>query len=315
MEQTAHLNNTSFKRFALIYTAVITNYLLVRAFFNEYLSDETASYWYYAYRGAFYGKGIVLDAANHPLNSLLSHFSYLIFGDVPVLIRIWSVLSYLLYAYFSFKICQQYTRTALKYLAFAALNSVPYMLEYFAYTRGYGLSMGFFMGSVYWLIQLVKNPSTKFLTYTYAMGIIAFSANLTLLSSLFLTGTVVLMLHFLKRRELSKKQHLHYVLLHTMLGIAVLPFILFSFRLKEAGAFYYSSLDGIWDMTGRTLSQNVFFCQQEWLMYLYVAFFLLIIVNLLIQLKTGDLMSFAQGQNSVVAFLFFGNNFFFQNFR
>jgi hypothetical protein len=307
LENKINLDNKSFNRFAIVFTIVITIYLLLRAFFNEFLADETASYWYFAYKGNFYGKNIVLDAANHPLNSLLSHFSYLVFGDIKGLIRIWSVLSYLLYAYFSYQICLQYKRKYLQYLAFVALNSIPYMLEYFAYTRGYGLSMGFFMGSLYWLVRFSKYPDIKSLIYCYIFGLLGFSANLTLLSTLLLTFSFAFFIQLAFWKNIQQKTNIRLIILHVLLIISIVPFVQFSFRLKEAGALYYSSLDGLWDMTGKSLSQYVLFYDKTPLMYVFIFIFLLFVYFLCRLLIQNGWRKFIQLDNTIVAFLFFGN--------
>ncbi|MEO9258146.1 MAG: hypothetical protein ABI207_07180, partial [Crocinitomicaceae bacterium] len=121
---------------ALLFSGFVLSYLVCRAFYSEFISDETASYWYFVYRGWFWGDQVVWDAANHPLNSYIGYHLYNIVGDIPGILRSGSLISYIFYAFATYKFTGLLNRKSLQILAFIALNSIPYMLEYFAYLRG-----------------------------------------------------------------------------------------------------------------------------------------------------------------------------------
>lgn len=122
---------------SIVLIVFVLGYLLIRAFHTEFISDETASYWYFVYRGWFWGDQVVWDAANHPLNSYIGHHLYNQFGDAPGILRIGSIISFLFYAYATYQFTGLLQRKSLQILGFIALNTIPYLLEYFAYLRGY----------------------------------------------------------------------------------------------------------------------------------------------------------------------------------
>ncbi len=307
MNKTQSNSSFRFQVFCLIITGILLTYLVLRAFITEFLSDETATYWYFVYRGAFHGEKIVMDAANHPLNSLLGHWMYRIFGDVKGWIRIFSVISYLFYAWASYQLMKEFTKRKVRYLGFLALNCIPYMLEYFAYSRGYGLSLGFFLVAVYHAIQLSKVLKMKHLLLAYLFIGIAFAANLTLSNTVLLFIGLGILIQWINRKNLSLKHHLLFILAHVTLVVYMLPFIDFALRLKEAGALYYSSLDGIWDMTGKTLSRYVFFLDHDAWMYAYIAIFIAFVYLLFRSFSFKNLHEWVAKPIFTFNFLFFGN--------
>lgn len=282
-------------------------YLLFRAFITEFISDETATYWYFVYRGDFRGDNIVWDAANHPLNSFLSHWMYRFFGDIKGFLRIFSVLSFVLYAWASFKLSSLYQRKSLQILSFMALTSIPYMLEYFGYMRGYGLSLGFFMAAIYYMISFGKTRQIKYVAGVALFAWLAFIANLTLLNSLFLFLFNIALIQITFRKELKIGHHALIVGIAVLLLLVTLPFILFAFELKEHGALYYSSLDGIWDMTGKTLTRYVFFADQDWIMYVYILLFIIILWFSWKALVGIGWKKWIVSRNTSFQILFFGN--------
>lgn len=292
---------------ALFFTGIILLYLLLRAFNTEFISDETAAYWYYAYRGWFWGDQVVWDAANHPLNSFLGYHLYNQVGDVPGILRIGSIVSFLFYAFAIYQFTGLLQRKRLQLFSFIALLSIPYMLEYFAYLRGYGLSMGFFMTCLWFLYRYANSFKLLHLVFTYVFAFIALSANLTLLNSLILIISAVGLIHLTHFKQLKWWQHGAFILGTLILARITWPLIAFALKLKASGALYYSSLDGIWDMTGKSLSRYIFFTDHDFLMYAFIALFLFLGFRLWKEYSTNGWKVFLKSSNTWIAFLFFGN--------
>jgi hypothetical protein len=296
-----------FKSFAFLFTLAMLTYLLLRAFITEFISDETATYWYFIHRGAFWGENTVWDAANHPLNSFLGHWIHKFTGDVIGWVRIFSVVSFLIYAWASYKLCKNFTKQSLRYLSFVALNSIPYFMEYFAYTRGYGLSMGFYLVGIYHFIAFCKDKSTLRLLYVYLFSFLSFAANLTTVNSVILIIGGVLLVQLTYIKTFTIRKQIEFFVLLGLLVLAMLPLIEFALKLKEAGALYYSSLDGIWDMTGKTLSRYVLFLDQDILMYFYLFLFLVMISLSLKSLFILKWKKWLEERETSLMLLFFGN--------
>jgi|GEM_PF-2942700 len=292
---------------ALLFSGFVLSYLVCRAFYSEFISDETASYWYFVYRGWFWGDQVVWDAANHPLNSYIGYHLYNLFGDIPGILRSGSLISYIFYAFATYKFTGLLNRKSLQILAFIALNSIPYMLEYFAYLRGYGLSMGFFMCGLWYLYKFANEQKIKYVIIIYFFSFISFSANLTLLNSVILTIIAVVFVSFIHRKKFNWKQSAIIILASLLLIISCLPLIDFALKLKASGALYYSSLDGIWDMTGKSLSRYIFFTDSDILMPIFLVVFILFLVILWREFKKLGWDKLLLSSNTWIAYFFFGN--------
>jgi hypothetical protein len=268
-------NALTFRRFALLTGLLIGSYLLLRAWINEPLHDEIATYYFYIYQGDFWGENMVVDANNHLLNSFVCHLMYPFAKDTFFWYRLPNICCFFLYLYFSYKWLNLLENKTLKYLGLLTLCGIPYMMEYFAYTRGYGMSMALLMGSIWHLRKYLLTPSFKSLSFSLLFILMAISANLTLLySSLIIIGILFLHLFFINKED---KRFLALLPLVPSLIIVVL-FVIYGMMLKNAGALYYGERDGYWLVTGRSLSKYIFY-NDGWLsalillvMYLSIGF-------------------------------------------
>lgn len=247
-----------YKRLSILLCAFIFIYLYIRAWFNEPLHDEIATFFFYIYQGDFAGENMVVDANNHLLNSLIGHWLYPFAKGQFFWYRLPSLLSIFLYFYATYHLCKNYKNELVAFFSFVALNMIPFVMEYFAYTRGYGISLGFFMLSLYWIVRYIETHKLFRLIGIFGILSITISANLTFLQ-LGLMISVLLGLVIWQNALLSLKQKL----LHTciVLGFvgAMVPAAMYAIFLKDAGALYYGDLRGLWTTTGRSLTRYIFF--------------------------------------------------------
>src|ERR1044072_2866210 len=89
---------------------------------------------------------------NHILNSLLIKFFTWVMGTSVFITRLPNVLAYFFYLIFSYLICKKLNYGPLIIAGFILLNINPYVLEFFALARGYGLANLFLIGAIYYLI-------------------------------------------------------------------------------------------------------------------------------------------------------------------
>lgn len=247
------LSRITYKGIALTLFLFLFAYLCLRAIYVEPLHDELATYYFYIYQGDFYGKHEVFDANNHLLNSLLSHFIYKLSGDNWLFLRLPNLLAFVLYSYGLYELIKNLSNKWNKIIVFSGIASIPFILEYFANCRGYGLSMGFFIVSLSFFVSYFKSGRIAQLWLAYFLVILAVASNLT-----FITISMLLIVYIIVYTLVIRNYKL---LLPTLLFFcALIPFILFGLTLKEKGALYYGSLDGIWDVTGESLFEyTVFF--------------------------------------------------------
>ncbi len=250
-------SNKIHKGVSVLLFLFIFGYLLLRLLFNETLHDEIATYYFYFYHGDFIGKTIQWDANNHLLNSVIGSVLYKIFGDNFTILRLPNLLSFILFFVGSYKLTVSLKTPFLKLTGLLALTCIPFVLDYFAYARGYGMSMGFLMLSLYYFLNYQQTFLRKKLFYSYLLLLLAVSANLTLINTAFIMMGLNILAPFL--HDNRKNFELKIWTIHLFCFVGMLPLILFALVLKETGALYYGSLDGLWEITGKSLSKMVLF--------------------------------------------------------
>jgi hypothetical protein len=99
-------------------------------------------------------------ATNHFLNTLLTKGSYLVAGSSEFVLRVPNLIGYAMYICFSCLILFATTRPAVAVAGCMLLNLNPYVLDFFAMSRGYGLSLGFLMGALFFLFRFLARLRT-----------------------------------------------------------------------------------------------------------------------------------------------------------
>ena len=139
-------------------------YVVARAIFVPLTYDEAASYLRYISQDFFAVFNFEV-ATNHFLNTLLTKLVSVIAGDSEFALRIPSLIGYGLYLYFSVRILEWVPNRAFALAGLLLLNLNPYLLDYFALSRGYGLSLGLLMGSLFFLLRFVSRRSGSSSTF------------------------------------------------------------------------------------------------------------------------------------------------------
>ncbi|MGB0915090.1 MAG: hypothetical protein ACPGVI_03415 [Crocinitomicaceae bacterium] len=300
-------NDKIYKGVSILLFSFVFIYLLLRIIFNETLHDEVATYIFFFYHGNYIGDEIVWDANNHLLNSFIGNILYQFVGDnIPVL-RLPNLLAFVAYFFGTIQLTKHFKTTFLKSTSLIALNSIPFIMEYFGNARGYGLSLGFFVWALVHLHRYFDARNLKSLFYTYLFLLLAVSANLTFVNSSLLILAAVIIAPFINSTKRVKSVRYKEWGLHTLFLIVLAPFVGFGMALRHAGALYYGSLDGLWEVTGKTLSQYVLFFHEDWLQYVYLIVFLGLIVLVIAKLKSIHKNEWFQNKYLIYAYLFFGN--------
>jgi len=100
-------------------------------------------------------------ANNHVLNSLLIKALFSLGASSLAIIRLPNVLSFILYLYWGYKISVGKLSPVLGLGCFTLLICNPFLLDFFGLARGYGLSLGFMMGSLYFGAEFFESRSTS----------------------------------------------------------------------------------------------------------------------------------------------------------
>ena len=173
--------------------------------------------------------------------------------------------------------------------------------------RGYGLSLGFFIWGLVYIVKYCKSFSHKDLAITYVFLVLAVSANLTFVNTSLLILGMAFIARLLQGDRRSTQERITELLIHGTFVLALLPFIYFGLKLKVLGALYYGSLDGLWDVTGMTLSKYTLFISGSWLIPVYLLIFCGFLYHAFKTLKTQSSKTWPQSPFLIYAGLFFGN--------
>jgi len=193
------------------------------------------------------------DANNHMLNSLVSIIFYRLFGNSEFVLRLANLITFPIYLYFIFQISKLLSGKLMKWAFILALCFAHGFIEFFAYTRGYGMSMAFLMGAIWYLMQAFKTNHIKYYALSLLFICITQTANLTLVS----TAIVIIALLFFKMINTINQEKPKTIIQKTLLIIilGILPLVFFSyisFILKDKDLLYYGQATGFWNITIKT---------------------------------------------------------------
>ena len=100
-------------------------------------------------------------ATNHFLNTLLTKGSTIVAGGSEFALRLPNLIADVMFIVYSLRILQRYARPWIATTGMLLLNLNPYVLDFFSLSRGYGLSLGFLMGAVFYLLRLLDELSAR----------------------------------------------------------------------------------------------------------------------------------------------------------
>lgn len=250
----------NFKSFFWLIAIGYWVYLCLRAIYAPLVFDEATTFFTYVKSGEFIPGLAYWSANNHYLNSLLTYLAYNLGGMDEWLLRLPNLLAFPLFAWFTYRIIRGFLSTPVPWLLTLAIFGCHYLLEFFAYSRGYGLSLTFMMGALFYLREFYIAKKTKYLPGFLLCLTLMLLANL---SALPLAGLLVVsMVLLLSGRRHSRQQ----LMLYSALAVLPLTFGAWAiFSLRAEGQLYYGGENGFWTDSVRSL-QLVFFNTQHWLL-------------------------------------------------
>lgn len=215
-------------------------YVVTRDILNPLVSDEAYSFLYFIFPSRFLPFAEPgWSANNHFLNSLLSWCSYQFFGPQEWALRLPNLIAFLLFLFFNYKIGRQIKSPLLRWLYWICLLSTQYLLEFFSYSRGYGLSIAFLAGGLWFLNQAIRQQKILRDWQSWLFMWLAVAANLNMLSSYLIW---LLFVAFFTLKNLPIKKWLFPFFLR---AVTVIPFVLLGFQLKQNNELYFGTSKGL----------------------------------------------------------------------
>ena len=211
-------------------------YLGLRSVYIPLIHDETVTYFAYIQSATFIPPWSYWDANNHFLNSAIGALTHLLFGHSPFITRLGSWVSFLPLVFFVYQLSHLFKSKLSQWAFIIPLLTTPFFIEFFSLTRGYGMAMSWFLGTIFYAIQFTESSSPRSYFKLSIVGILTSLSSLSVISSVFIVYGWILLFQIYQHKKLvwtSITKWFGYLILPQ------LPLVYYVFQLKERGLLYY----------------------------------------------------------------------------
>lgn len=238
------LNN----RFNLLFFVIaLVSFVIViaRAKTTPFTHDETATFYYFIQNGHYMPFHAHLDTNNHILNSMFTHWCYLLMGSSKFALRIPNLIFFAIMLFGLFRICKHLRSDHAKLLLLFGFVISYNWLTFFSVSRGYGISFGAFIMAVSFLLDYFKNNKLKHLIY------LCFWMQLAMAASLIMMPVFCIMLGLIAFYQLLNSKLFNVAnLLNLVINAAlILYWVNFSSYLKDEHGLTHGAGDSYWEVT------------------------------------------------------------------
>lgn len=181
----------------LVASAALFLATVYRAATYPFTHDESLSYGIFTSQPQW-GPG----PNNHLLNTLLMRGCAALFGTSELSLRLPNVLALLVYLAFVLLLLERFAHPLTRLAGFVLLALNPFVLDFFAVARGYGLAMAFLMGALYCFAR-GHDGSPRWLYFALAAGAVSVTASYAFVNAFVPLAAAVLWL--LVRRRLIRQ--------------------------------------------------------------------------------------------------------------
>ncbi len=256
--------------------AGIFMYLLLRAIQVPLVNDESETFLFFVQPGDFIpwiAKHSV--ANNHFLNSAFSWVFYKLFGLDEWVLRLASLLSFIVFAVYLFRMGNAFIQNhLLRWLLWLSLLGSHYFIEFFAYCRGYAMSGAFLLAGIFHLIRWANNShrlSHRNLKWSSFFMAGALFANLNLLYSYLLWLLLIFFILWQKNGSLKPPRPVWFSFLPLLYSVSI------AFRLKASEQLYIGTNDGL-EASIKSLLGLMFHHQENTVIYAVYAVVAIIVL-------------------------------------
>jgi hypothetical protein len=250
------------KYFLLLIILCLFIFIILKAFYASFTHDEGLSF-----KILMGDRGMAQTANHHLLNTWLMSIFYRLFGASEFVLRLPNVLAFCLYAFFTFKILSKAESNVVLLLGTALLFFNPYLIDFFTIARGYGLSLGFAMGAVYFLL-LSSNVNSyedylRYFAFSLLFSLLAAYSNLILVNFSIAILSIFLYELFLLVRKgviaLNKRNKKNLSGLIILSLVFLFPLVLRLFMLKNNQQLYFGGTDFYRHTISQLIHHSIYF--------------------------------------------------------
>ncbi|MCW3103497.1 MAG: hypothetical protein JWO09_1937 [Bacteroidetes bacterium] len=267
--------------------ALLFLYTCIRAMRLSITWDEAYTYIEFARNGKVFLRNYeMMSANNHLLNTALMVVFTKLFGLHEFAMRMPALMAHLLFLFFSARLLRNFDNRWLALSAFVILNVNPYLLDFFSLARGYGLSLGLMMASIYFFyLACTGVPKGRWSMVSMLFASLAVFANFVLLNyCLVLFG--LLWLNAIRGAEATPLKAKVLAAIKNMAAPAIIMggllcvVIPVTLKLKEAGALFFGGESSFWSDTISTVTARCLYDQGygHWIERIIKGFVLLVVL-------------------------------------
>ncbi|MBK7030452.1 MAG: hypothetical protein IPH45_15175 [Bacteroidales bacterium] len=223
---------------------------VLRAWFVPMSHDEAATFFNYVQRFHLSPFQAIPDANNHILNTYITYFLFKLFGSTAIALRLSNLIFLPFYLFFCYKLSKELSSIFLRWIFLLAMVGTFHYMEFFAITRGYGISLTFLMGALWQVFQAGKTGKFRhFHIANLFMLLSCLSILIELYNFALLLGWMLIYAFFH-----AKGQRIRKVLPVLLSGlIPILLVTAYTLYLQKNGAYIERGPTGLWDASLKTL--------------------------------------------------------------
>jgi hypothetical protein len=182
---------------------------------------------------------------------------------------------------------------------------IPWIFEYFSYSRGYAVAISFFFTAIAFIIKWKQSGKLIHFALIFASLTLTVASSLTYLMPSMLIFLFVGLLVVLNPQG-QKQKWLMIGSIMLIFLISLVPFIRYSFELKDAGALWWGNQNGLWESTGKSLSSLVLFSEATWIFYLVCSALAFGVVSFIISWKEKGLWGYLKETEAMILLILIG---------
>jgi hypothetical protein len=302
-------NITQLVAYSLLITCMISllGVSIYKARMAAYTYDESLTYNWYV-QGPLLNVILFTDrtsANNHILNTLLTQITNLFFGSSELSLRLPNIISHIIFMIFVILIIKLIKIPHILYFPFFIIIVLnPYLLDFFSLGRGYGLSVMFVTGSLFFFIKHLEDMNVKDYSMSLLFAALGTYSNFTTLYFFIAIATIYninhLIIWFFNNEKITLKLFFFYNK-HSIIYSTILSMLIGYpvYRLFIAGELYFGIDDGFWKGTLRSLFERMIYDNSS---YLEHVVFISIMITLVLMLFGTLLLLFSLFRKDIKAY-------------
>lgn len=220
-------------------------FLILRATYAPMYGDELYTYFFYVKPANLNPLGEFKLPNNHLANTYLTTLSYNVFGNSPLSLRLFNVLSFIPFVVFLFKIGTYLQSKISRWIFYISILFSLNFVSYFGLSRGYGLSFSFLIIAIFYTLKTFRNTTWHNVIFVSIFLVLALYSNFALLNTVGLLFLIVGINFYIKSNfTLNKSDITKGVVIGVFILAALFGALYIMLDYKNSGMLWWGNLDG-----------------------------------------------------------------------